>query len=47
MKLFLSLVELYGKHIVVYSDRWMDGSTWYAQACATLGLENRLHSFNV
>ena len=47
MKLFLSLVELYGKYIVVYSDRWMDGSTWYVQTCATLGLEDRLHSFNV
>jgi putative transposase len=39
-ELFLKgLVEKYGKH-TVYSD----GGPWYPEACASLGLEHRLHS---
>jgi putative transposase len=39
-ELFLKgLVEKYGKH-VVYSD----GGPWYPEACASLGLEHKLHS---
>jgi putative transposase len=34
-----SLIKLYGKHIV-YSD----GSTWYPEACNSLGLKHILHS---
>jgi putative transposase len=37
-----SLVKLYDKHIV-YSD----GGTWYPEACGSLGLKHRLHSFYV
>src|SRR5918999_5436907 len=35
-----SLVELYGKH-TVYSD----GGTWYPEACSSLGLEHKLHTY--
>jgi len=42
--LIRSLVKIYGKHIA-YSDRWMDGGTWYPEACVSLGLKHRRHSF--
>ena len=40
VELFLrSLVNLYGRHVVVYSD----GGTWYPEACTSLGIKHRLH----
>jgi putative transposase len=35
-----SLVKVYGKH-TVYSD----GGTWYPEACSSLGLEHKLHTY--
>jgi putative transposase len=37
-----SLIEKYGVH-VVYSD----GGSWYPEACNSLRLEHRLHSFTL
>jgi putative transposase len=37
-----SLIEIYARHIV-YSD---DGGMWYPEACSSLGLKHRLHSFS-
>jgi putative transposase len=36
-----SLIKLYGKHIIVYSD---DGGSWYPEACNYLRLKHILHS---
>jgi putative transposase len=38
--MLILLVKLYGKHMV-YSD----GRTWYPEACTSLVLRHRLHSF--
>ena len=35
-----SLIKLYGKHIIVYSD----GGSWYPEACNSLRLKHILHS---
>jgi len=37
-----SLIEIYARH-TVYSD---DGGTWYPEACSSLGLKHRLHTFS-
>ena len=34
-----SLIEIYGRH-TVYSD---GGTSWYPEACSSLGLKHRLH----
>ena len=36
-----SLIEIYGRH-TVYSD----GGTWYPEACSSLGLKHRLHTYS-
>ena len=38
-KFIRSLVEKYGKHTV-----YIDGGTWYEQACNVVGLKHYLHS---
>ena len=35
-----SLIEIYGRH-TVYSD---GGTSWYPEACSSLGLKHRLHT---
>ncbi|MGE5635076.1 MAG: hypothetical protein ACM3VV_07570 [Deltaproteobacteria bacterium] len=38
-KFIRSLVEKYGKHTV-----YIDGGTWYHEACSVIGLKHYLHS---
>jgi hypothetical protein len=42
-ELFLrALVKIYGKH-VVYTDE----GVWYPDACKSLGLEHRIHTYSI
>ena len=37
-----ALVKIYGKH-VVYTDE----GVWYPDACKSLGLEHRIHTYSI